>query len=213
MGVLSAIPILNLGNACCCLWVICGGVVAAYLLQQDQAEPIAAGDGALVGLFAGLFGTLVTVLLSIPINLMMAPLQRQFLERMNQNGQMPRGFEDLASSAAVGVIGTVFLAMVFLVAGVIFSTLGGLLGAAIFKKPARPAAGDTSLQRRFGPIARLCAVCPLTQNCHRSEKSSVCCQSPRRRALPARAARSVCMLVLASSVALLEGAAAAAAVS
>ena len=144
MGVLSAMPILNLGNACCCLWVICGGVVAAYVLQQDQAEPITPGDGALVGLFAGLFGTLVTVVLSIPISLMMAPIQRQFLERMSQNGQMPRGFEDFAASAAVGVIGTVFLGMVFLVAGVIFSTLGGLLGAAIFKKQAPPATGDAS---------------------------------------------------------------------
>ena len=145
MGVLSAAPILNLGNACCCLWVICGGIVAAYLLQQEQAEPINAGDGALVGLFAGLFGTLVTVLLSIPISLVMAPLQRQILERLNQDGQMPRGFEDFAASAAIGVLGTVVLAMVFLVAGVIFSTLGGLLGAAIFKKPAQPAIGGTSL--------------------------------------------------------------------
>jgi pheromone shutdown protein TraB len=145
MGVLSALPILNLGNVCCCLWVICGGMVAAYVLQQEQAEPITAGDGALVGLFAGLFGTLVTSVLSIPINLMVAPIQRQFLERLNQNGQMPQGFEDFASSAAVGLIGTVIFAMVFLVAGVIFSTLGGLLGAAIFKKPARPATGGTSL--------------------------------------------------------------------
>ena len=146
MGVLSAIPVLNLGNVCCCLWVISGGMVAAYLLQQEQAEPVTAGDGALVGLFAGLFGTLVTVVLSIPIGLVMAPIQRQFLERMNQNGQMPRGFEDFAASAAVGVIGTVIFAMIFLVAGVIFSTLGGLLGAAIFKKPAQPATGGTSLQ-------------------------------------------------------------------
>jgi hypothetical protein len=145
MGVLSAVPIINLGNACCCLWVICGGVVAAYMLQQEQAEPLAPADGALVGLFAGLFGTLVTVLLSIPFSLLMAPVQRQFLERMSENGQMPPGFEDFAASAAVGVIGAVFFAMIFLVAGVIFSTLGGLLGAAIFKKPTPPPTGGVSL--------------------------------------------------------------------
>jgi len=145
LGVLSAIPIVNLGNLCCCLWVVCGGLVAAYVLQQEQAEPITPGDGAIVGLFAGLFGTLVTVLLSIPISMVMAPIQRQFLERMNQNGQMPPGFEDFAASTAAGVIGAVFFAMIFLMAAVVFSTLGGLLGAAIFKKPGQPATGGPSL--------------------------------------------------------------------
>ena len=141
MGVLSAVPVVSLGNGCCCLWIVCGGLTAAYLLQQEQAEPIAPGDGALVGLFAGLFGTLVAVVLSIPFNLLMAPLQRRLLERMSQDGQLPQGFEDFAASAAAGVIGAVFFAVMLLVASIIFSTLGGLLGAAIFKKPAPPVGG------------------------------------------------------------------------
>jgi hypothetical protein len=28
-GVLSALPFVNILNACCCLWVVTGGVVAA----------------------------------------------------------------------------------------------------------------------------------------------------------------------------------------
>ena len=32
MGVLSALPIVSAGNYCCCLWVISGGLVAAYVL-------------------------------------------------------------------------------------------------------------------------------------------------------------------------------------
>ena len=36
LGVLSALPIVNIGNACCCLWVIAGGVAAAYLLQNNR---------------------------------------------------------------------------------------------------------------------------------------------------------------------------------
>ena len=47
MGVLSALPIVNMGN-CCCLWVLGGGAIAAYLLQQDHPAPINLGDGALV---------------------------------------------------------------------------------------------------------------------------------------------------------------------
>lgn len=141
MGVMSALPIVNLGNACCCLWVVCGGMVAAYMLQQEQETPITAGDGALVGLLAGLFGALVAVVLSIPVALVMAPVQQELLRRLTRENpqiQMPPGFEDFASSAAVGVIGTVFYGVMMLVAGVVFSTLGGLLGAAIFKKPGQP---------------------------------------------------------------------------
>jgi hypothetical protein len=140
MGVMSALPLINLGNMCCCLWVIAGGVIAAYLLQQDQPEPIEAGDGALVGLLAGLFGTVVAVVLSIPVALVTAPFQREVFRRMRENPdvQMPPGFEDFLSGAAASVLGTLFFGMAMLVASVIFGTIGGLLGAAIFKKPAPP---------------------------------------------------------------------------
>ena len=45
IGVLSALPIVSAGNLCCCLWVVLGGVVAAYLLQQNQSTPLNVGDG------------------------------------------------------------------------------------------------------------------------------------------------------------------------
>ena len=73
IGVLSALPIINIGN-CCCLWVIGGGVLATYLMQQNHPYPIAAADGALVGLLAGLMGGLLGALLSIPIEMMMGPV-------------------------------------------------------------------------------------------------------------------------------------------
>jgi len=41
LSVLSALPLISAGNLCCCLWVISGGLVAAYLLQQNQSTPIA----------------------------------------------------------------------------------------------------------------------------------------------------------------------------
>src|SRR5215831_18507534 len=81
MGVLSALPIVSAGNICCCLWVIIGGVVAAYLLQQNTSAPITPGDGALVGLLAGLIGALVQFALSIPIGILVAPMERAFMQR------------------------------------------------------------------------------------------------------------------------------------
>src|SRR5436309_8139061 len=85
MGVLSALPIISAGNLCCCLWVVSGGAVAAYVLQQNQPMPITAGDGALVGLLAGVVGAFVYVILSIPITILVAPIERVLLERVLQN--------------------------------------------------------------------------------------------------------------------------------
>ena len=74
MGVLSALPLVAAGNLCCCLWVVSGGAIAAYLLQQNQSTPITPGDGALAGLFAGLVGAAIYLVLSIPISFLMAPM-------------------------------------------------------------------------------------------------------------------------------------------
>ena len=79
IGVLSALPIISAGNFCCCLWVLSGGALAAYLLQQNQSSPVDAGDGAIVGLLAGLIGAVVHTLLSIPIVLFFGPMQAQFM--------------------------------------------------------------------------------------------------------------------------------------
>ena len=68
-GVLSGLPIVAAGNLCCCLWVISGGVVAAYVLQQREPAPITPGEGALVGLLAGITGALVYLVISVPLNI------------------------------------------------------------------------------------------------------------------------------------------------
>jgi hypothetical protein len=95
MGVLSALPLVSAGNLCCCLWVVIGGAIAAYLLQQNQSTPIAPGDGALVGLLAGLIGALVQFVVSIPIGILVAPLERAMLERIvEMAGSMPPEMRD-----------------------------------------------------------------------------------------------------------------------
>ncbi len=35
IGMLSALPIVSVGNCCCCLWMIGGGVLAAYLRAAE----------------------------------------------------------------------------------------------------------------------------------------------------------------------------------
>ena len=35
IGVLSSLPLVNIGNVCCCLWVVVGGLLTVYLQQQN----------------------------------------------------------------------------------------------------------------------------------------------------------------------------------
>jgi hypothetical protein len=137
-GVLSALPLVSAGNCCCCLWVVGGGVLAAYLLQQGRPTAIDVGDGALVGLLAGLVGAVVTTVLSVPITLAFGPFQAQIAERLIQNlpnvpPEMDTALDNLRAGGA-GAAGTVVSFFVMLVVGVIFSTIGGLIGAVLFRR-------------------------------------------------------------------------------
>jgi hypothetical protein len=144
IGVLSALPIVSAGNLCCCLWVICGGVVAAYLLQQNQPRPITAGDGAFAGLLAGISGAFIYLVLSVPIAFLMAPMQRALIERLVQGGALPPEFRGYMTSYAGGLVGIVISFFVTLFAGVVFGTVGGVIGAAIFRKPPAPPVIDVT---------------------------------------------------------------------
>ena len=139
-GALSALPIVAAGNLCCCLWVVTGGVVAAYLLQQRQPAPITPGDGAMVGLLAGLAGAVVYLAISVPINILIAPIEREMVTRMmDRLGTMPPEFREYANrSGAISVVFTIFDFVMRLFLGALFSTIGGLLGSVIFAKNVPP---------------------------------------------------------------------------
>ena len=147
MGVLSALPLVAAGNACCCLWVVSGGVIAAYLVQQNQSAPITPADGALVGLLAGLIGALVRFVVQIPIDFLMSPIERAMLQRIIDMGTLPPEWRDVferysgrEGEASLGfqIVSRIAGLMIWLCVGAIFSTLGGLLGAAIFRKDTPP---------------------------------------------------------------------------
>jgi hypothetical protein len=143
MGVLSALPIVSAGNLCCCLWVLCGGALAAYLLQQDQQAPITLGDGALAGLLAGIFGAFVMLVLSIPIMMLFQPFRREVIDRvLEQAENVPPWLRDALTRggfSAMLIAGQFLISLVF---GSAFSTLGGIVGAAMFQKKLPPGTID-----------------------------------------------------------------------
>jgi hypothetical protein len=139
IGVLSALPIVNAGNCCCCLWVVAGGVLALYLRQQNTPYEVPASEGALVGLLAGVIGGLIGSVLSIPVEMMMGPLQRQLVERiLSANPDLPAEMRDMVDNMALGPVAIAFRFVWMTVIGAIFGMLGGLLGVAIFKKNVPP---------------------------------------------------------------------------
>jgi hypothetical protein len=139
IGVLSALPIVNAGNCCCCLWVVAGGVLATYLRQQNTPYELPASEGALVGLLAGLVGGIIGSVLSIPVEMMMGPLQRQLMERiLSSNPDFPAEMRDMVDNMAMGPAAIAFRFVIMTIVGAIFGMLGGLLGVAIFKKNAPP---------------------------------------------------------------------------
>jgi hypothetical protein len=159
IGVLSALPIVSAGNFCCCLWVLSGGALAAYLLQQNQPVPVTSGDGAIVGLLAGIVGAAVHTVLSIPIVLLFGPMQVQFMQRVLENTDIPAEMrpmiDNIAAAGAFSVLHLIISFFFMLVVGAIFGALGGMLGALFFKKnlppPAPPPMPPSGFPPPFNP--------------------------------------------------------------
>lgn len=162
IGTLSALPVISMGNCLCCLWVILGGALATYLLQQAQAAPVEGTDGAITGLLAGLVGTVVGSLLAIPIQMLMGPMNGDLLARILDQGgnDMPPEMRDTLRSFARGGAAGALMVIGFLfslVINAVFGALGGLLGTVMFKPstppPPPPVPGFADPTRPYGPEA------------------------------------------------------------
>jgi hypothetical protein len=140
IGVLSALPFIKY---CCCIWIIGGGLVAAYVNQQNDPRPITAGRGALAGLLAGVAGSFVWLVATIALNALFEPLRNQLSQAMlRSTPDMPpevRAVLDNIGSSTALLTTTSFFLLLFV--GSIFSTLGGLLGAVFFRNDVPPALG------------------------------------------------------------------------
>jgi hypothetical protein len=144
IGVLSALPIVSLCN-CCCLWVIGGGALAAYLDQQQDPNPTTPVRGARAGLMAGVVGAVVWLMVSTVVNVALSPLQDAMLETVARNARdMPpelrAWFESMANAEPSG-FASVFWFGFMLVIGSAFAALGGAIGASYFRKDIPPALG------------------------------------------------------------------------
>ena len=141
IGVLSALPIVNVANYCCCLWILGGGILSAHLLQQNEPGSARAARAAIAGLMAGVVGAFTWLILTIAFDALLAPLQERLVDVVIANARdMPPDVRAMFDSLRNGAGPVRFLVgFVFqLFAGMTFSTIGALIGFAWLRPDQTP---------------------------------------------------------------------------
>lgn len=139
VAVPSLIPFVSYANFCLCLWSWIGGIVAVKLLSNTSARPLVVGDGARIGLLAGLIGGAIYLVVAAPI---MAWQMDRMVERLSSTPNFPpewvetflRVQQSLGMRVGLALLSSLLAAL--LMAG--FTVLGGMLGVAIFEKRSGP---------------------------------------------------------------------------
>jgi hypothetical protein len=154
LGITSAFPILEWFNCACCILVIGGGLLASYLYLRDYPTNVASmtyGDGGLLGLLTGLIGGLVWTAVEVPLTYFKTRFGMDLqeltkLEDLLGDYRVPPFVEDLATGGALG-LGVLFVTLfVQLVISMVFASIGGVIGVALFgsKAPVDPQPPATS---------------------------------------------------------------------
>jgi hypothetical protein len=145
MGAASAAPILGALNCACCSLVLLGGVLASHLYVKNlppSPQP-QWGDAAVVGLLAGLIGAAVQAVLSIPMMFMGFGMDTwNTIQDALSGADVPPEIRNLFATFGSGTfaIGAILLTFVFnLFLYGLFSTLGALIGVAMFQRKQPPA--------------------------------------------------------------------------
>jgi hypothetical protein len=140
LGVLSAVPPISFLNCACCILVIGGGLLASYLYMKDyplDSPRVTYGDGALLGLLAGLLGAVVDTVVSIPINLMLdfGFSNQDALEQLRNTPDVPPQLIEFLESIMSGGVSVIGILISLLFGSIIFSIfamVGAMLGVALF---------------------------------------------------------------------------------
>jgi hypothetical protein len=131
-GILSGLPIIG---GCCFLWAIGGGFLAVFMYLKNAPGGMTPGEGAKLGLTAGIIAAIVSLLLGLPFMLLgigSAAMQSRDMESAGiSSGIMAVG----------GVVGLVLRAAVVLGCAV----GGGAIGAAVLGKNRPGGPGGTGM--------------------------------------------------------------------
>lgn len=154
-GTIAALPFFGLLNCVCCALILGAGFFAAYLYSAEckrQKAEFRPGNGAVVGLITGAFYAMMYTLVGAVVQLTVGDfVSKAVLEWLRNLPNMPaesseaiqRAIESSGKLTAFALVMGFFLNLLL---GAIFSTVGGLIGGAVFKveRPASPPPGPAS---------------------------------------------------------------------
>ena len=143
-GVLAAIPGISFLNVCCCGWSLIGGAVAAKMVIDRSSRAVKSGEGAQIGLAAGVVCAVAFVVVSLPIILsgLAVNMSMSMLDFLANRSGDPRLLETVQNaqaqlatqSATQRLLSSLPFLVIQAALGGGFTVLGGLLGVALFEK-------------------------------------------------------------------------------
>jgi hypothetical protein len=134
-GVLSAAPWVSFFNLCLCLWAWIGGGVAAKLLIDRSPRIVTAKDGARIGLYSGLIGGAIVLLIAMPLTLwQMDRILQSMIDIMKNSPEAQSFYMRIQGDPTLKVMFSFIIAFINSVLVLGFTVLGGLLGVALFEK-------------------------------------------------------------------------------
>ena len=116
-------------------------MLAAYLQQQNQPAPMTVLDGARAGIFAGLIGAFVWLIVTQALDVVLAPLQQRIMTELLRNARdLPPEVRAMLENADRSG-GYAFSFALMLIFGSLVAALGGAAGAAYFRNDVPPGLG------------------------------------------------------------------------
>jgi hypothetical protein len=130
LSVVGVIPILNICNIACCLWITAGGFAAAYLYGRKARVEMA--DGAAVGAIYGVAYAVVATVVGAALTILMGMLGMGL--NVAQGAGAGNALAGFGVQAGFGLVGAIIGGFLNLVLGVVFGAVGGVLYAATMGK-------------------------------------------------------------------------------
>lgn len=139
VGLGSVIPGLSYGNLCCCGWGIVGGALAGYLMiRRSPTLPITKGEGAGAGSLAGLVGSLIYLVIGVPLSLLQWPSVISQMQGRGDAMDDPAAREMFRKIVATmqdhPALISLAIWLIFSAVAVGMAALGGVIGVAMFEK-------------------------------------------------------------------------------
>jgi len=138
IGIISGVPGLSLINCMCCIGVVGGGILAAFLYRRDlpPAQPMMMSDGAALGLLSGIIGAIISSILNALFGVAVLEMLYQMSSFLD-NPELQEVLDRFGPKALAGGFFIIGL-LANLVIYCIFGLLGGMLGVTFFGKAQQP---------------------------------------------------------------------------